>query len=102
MDHDPPPGTVTVTVCAAGSAAPLVYANVMLAGVAVIDSTGGGGTGDDTISTTGTTTSVKPLARTVRDASCVPAAKAVMPADGVSVVVEPDGQLPNAHAAVAV
>ena len=108
MDHFPPPGTVAVTDCGAGSAMPLVYRNVTLRGLVVIESGGGGGAGGggedpaaETIKVTGITSSGKPFALTVRVDSCVPTGIAVILGDGVSLVDEPERHVPNAHAAVA-
>jgi len=89
---------------------PLVYMNVTLDGLVVIDpEVGGGGSeggsgGDaaaETIRVTGMTTSGNPSALTVRAASCVPTASPVSLGEDVSVVDEPEGHVPNAHAGVA-
>jgi hypothetical protein len=88
---------------------PLVYENVTLVGLVVIESGGGGagagGGGEDsaavTIKVTRTTRSGKPFALTVRADSCVPTGIAVILGDGVSLVDEPEGHVPNAHSAVA-
>jgi hypothetical protein len=89
---------------------PLVYMNVTLVGLVVIDPGVGGGGGEggsggevaaETIRVTGMTTSGNPSALTVRADSCVPKVSPVSLGEGVSVVDQPEGHVPNAHAGVA-
>ena len=106
MDQFPPPGTVAVTDCGAGSARPLVYRNVTPDGLAVIDPGVGGGGGEggggedpaaETIKVTGMTRSGSPFALTLRLDSCVPTGSPVILDEDLSVVDEPERHVPNVH-----